>query len=103
MKTNNIHTEINTEFFSQFIKLTPGSQENVLKSKGMVLDSDVEKEKRTILFYLQGFFVEEIRSVFDNSLIEIIPYKHGFKLQNYSEMNGGFIPKTGHSKFVTIG
>lgn len=47
------------------------------------MDSDVEKERRVNLFYLNGFFVEEILNKITSEIEEIIPFKSGYKLDYY--------------------
>lgn len=92
---NNIHPEINQKDFLDFIKLSQINQAGLLKATGVKLDSDIENDKRVNLFYLGGFFVEEIRAISDNSLLEIIPFKNGYRLENYVEVKEVFVPKNG--------
>jgi hypothetical protein len=86
MKINTIQPILNLQSFYDFVKLTKNMQSEVLHEYGTILDLDSEKTTYTKLYFLHGFFVEEIIDRKDNSLIEIIPYKQGYRIENYVDV-----------------
>lgn len=83
MKINFIQPILNTESFYNFVKLDQIQKLRLLKEQGIFLDSDNEKDTITKLYFLNGFFVEEILSRKDQEIVDIIPYKQGYKIENY--------------------
>lgn len=66
-----------------FLQLNFKERISQLHQKGLLLDSDVEKESRVNLFYLNGFFVEEIQNSISAEVEDLIPYKSGYRLKTY--------------------
>lgn len=79
---------LNLQSFYDFVKLSLSQQCALLKEKGLFLDLDSEKTTLTRLYFLNGFFVEEITSVESNTITGIIPYKQGYRLGNYPQAKG---------------
>lgn len=66
-----------------FLQLSTKERVSLLHQKGLLLDSDVEKESRINLYYLNGFFVEEIQNSINSEVEDLIPYKSGYRLKTY--------------------
>ena len=66
-----------------FLQLNVKERISLLHQKGLLLDSDVEKECRVNLYYLNGFFVEEIQNSISTEVEDIIPYISGYRLKTY--------------------
>lgn len=66
-----------------FLQLSTKERVSQLHQKGLLLDSDVEKESRVNLYYLNGFFVEEIQNSITSEVEDLIPYKSGYRLKTY--------------------
>lgn len=73
----------NAEAFYDFVKLSKTRQIELLRGYGIFLDQENEKDLVTRLYFLHGFFVEEIFSEQQGQVLELIPYKQGYKLDNY--------------------
>ena len=78
MKTLTITPAINLNFFYNFAKMSLIQKEEVLKHKGIRFDCYCENDLETNIYYLNGFYVEEIIDNKENTLQDIIPYKHGY-------------------------
>lgn len=98
MKTTSKLLQLNQKTFTRFVHLKTTDKQQWLKSKGLLVDKDHDKQQVINLYYLKGFFVEEILSVSGNTLIDIIPYKHGFKSSSFVELKETLVPK--HNPFV---
>ena len=83
MKTQTPQIELNLQSFYSFAKLTKTEQETLLVEEGVFLDLDCEKETTTRLYFLQGFFVEEIFNRNLNEIVDVIPYKQGYKIESF--------------------
>lgn len=77
----------NFKSFYEFAKLNDEDKATELMNNGVLLDKDLEKEQAVNLYYLNGFFVEETISKKQNRVVDIIPYKHGYRLETYSGKN----------------
>lgn len=86
----------NLKLFYEFAKLNNADKARMLAKNGVLLDKDSATEESTNLYYLNGFFVEETISVKSNRVVDIIPYKHGYKLETYAEIRPTVIPKKFH-------
>jgi len=82
MKTN-LHSILNLQSFYDFVKLSKTQKEELLITEGVFLDLDNEKDLVTRLFFLKGFFVEEIFCRSLNEVMDIIPYKQGYRIESY--------------------
>lgn len=74
---------LNLQAFYDFVKLSKPRKMEVLRSYGTFLDQDCEEDTVTSLYFVHGFFVEEVSSKKNNEVLELIPYKQGYKLDNY--------------------
>jgi hypothetical protein len=88
MKTNYIIPEVDTAELHSFIKQDVNSQLRTLKEKAIMLDQDSENGQSTILYFLKGFYVEETFSILDNKVIDIVPFKRGFKVERFLKEKG---------------
>jgi hypothetical protein len=96
MKIDTIQPLLNLQSFYDFAKLNKTDQSLVLTEQGIFLDIDSESTTFTRLYFLKGFFVEEIVSRNQNRVIDIIPYKQGYKIERYLEVKR-FAPTTRRS------
>lgn len=80
MRTENLLPILNTQSFYDFVKLSKIEQVNLLRKDGIFLDQDSEKEEITCLYFLKGFFVEVAFGGTASELLDIIPYKQGYRL-----------------------
>jgi hypothetical protein len=71
--------------FNSFVKLAMNEQALLLEEKGLKLDTEFDDNQVINLYFLNGFFVEEIRSAC-NKIVAILPYKRGYKLETF--LNG---------------
>lgn len=70
----------------RFLKLDKMNQADLLMTKGLLLDTDIEKESFTNLYLFEGFFVEEVVSRINGEVLEVIPYKQGYRLNKFIEL-----------------
>ena len=70
----------------EFMKLNSVDRSKLLHGSGLLLDSDVYKGERINLFYFGGYFVEEILNYLTWELIEVIPYKTGYRLETFQHL-----------------
>lgn len=68
-------------------------QGSLIQRKGMFLDADIEKDCLVKLYFLSGFFVEEIVSLHEDKVIDVIPYKQGYRLESYLEVKSILVPR----------
>src|SRR4051812_48337619 len=80
MRTENLLPILNIKSFYDFVKSNINEQVKLLKKEGVFLDHDSEQETITCLYFLQGFFAEVIFSKTTKDLIEIVPFKQGYKI-----------------------
>ena len=85
MRSEKLLPILNLQSFYTFAKLNKQQQLKLLKQKGIYLDHDCEKDTIIKLYFLQGFFVEEIISLTTNKVIYIIPYKQGYKIESFMD------------------
>jgi hypothetical protein len=74
---------INQKKLGHFAGLTLTQKKALLTKKACLLDSDEEKGDIVNLYFLEGFFVEEIICANTQTIKDIIPYKSGFRLSHY--------------------
>lgn len=89
METNN-KLLFNAQSFQSFVKFSPERQSEILKTTGLLLDTDFEHDSIVNLYFLSGFFVEEIVDKTTRELKFVLPFKHGFKIQNYVKYRSFF-------------
>lgn len=88
MKINYIIPKINSKTLTDFIKKDFTSQSLILKENALMLDQYTEKDKTVNLYFLEGFFVEETVSGKENKVIDILPFKQGYKIEKLLEKKG---------------
>lgn len=93
MKSITSLLEFNNEAFNTFIHLEPIAQHNKLVSNGLLVDRDIDNNEPVNLYFLDGFFVEEIRPDNEINPPDIIPYKHGYKAESFVEIKEVIVPK----------
>lgn len=81
MKTLTLTPAINLRSFYNFAKMSLTQKEEVLKHKGIYFDCFCENGLKTNIYYLNGFYVEEIVNHKENVIQDIIPFKHGYRIQ----------------------
>ena len=86
MKIDSIQPQINLQSFYDFAKLNKSQQCEVLDNEAVFLDLDSDKATFTKLYFLNVFFIEEIVCRKNNSIIDIIPFKQGYKIESYLEV-----------------
>lgn len=86
MKIDSIQPQINLQSFYDFAKLDKSQQCELLDSEAVFLDLDSDKSTFTKLYFLNGFFIEEIVCRKNNAIIDIIPFKQGYKIESYLEV-----------------
>ena len=65
----------------EFAKLGSRKKEELLHTKAMLLESYADKNKRKTVYYLPSFFVEVTTSLEKNKVVDIIPYRRGYKVE----------------------
>lgn len=88
--TTNTKLHFNSESFNSFVKYAPKTQSDILKKTGLLLDTDFEKDTIVNLYFLSGFFVEEIIDKNTRELQFVLPFKQGFKIRNYVKYRSFF-------------
>ncbi len=83
MKKNTLLSTLNLQSFYDFVRLNMHQQSRLLLAEGIILDQDNDYDTLTRLYFLDGFFVEEIVCKSTNELTDIIPYKQGYKLKSF--------------------
>ena len=67
----------------EFIKLSVEEQVCSLRKAACLLDTDKSLPLEFNLYYLNGYFVEELIDRSKEQIIEIIPFKQGYRLHSY--------------------
>jgi len=70
----------------KFIKLDLEEQMNLLSNEGILVDGYDEKETSTKVYFLNGFFVEETINTRTKKVVEVLPFKQGYKTEKYFEV-----------------
>jgi hypothetical protein len=83
MKTEILQPNLNLQSIVDFVRLNKTQQITMLAEEAVLLDLDTEKKTITRLYFIDGFFVEEIFSRALNKVIDIIPYRKGFRIKNF--------------------
>jgi hypothetical protein len=66
----------------EFAKLRPEQKEELLHTQAMLLECFTEKDKHFTIYYLPSFFVEVSTNVKSKNIIDIIPYRRGYKVES---------------------
>ncbi|MCE3260784.1 MAG: hypothetical protein K0S12_2425 [Bacteroidetes bacterium] len=77
---------IETITIREFAKLDIPAQCAILKQLGIFLESYTDKISLVKVYYVCGFFVEVIVSQPELEQIEIIPYRNGYKVDQYKHI-----------------
>lgn len=93
MKAKSNLLQLNLAAFNNFVKLNAIEKVIELKTKGVLVDVDLEKETAINLYFINGFFVEEIFSTEENKTLDVIPYPHGYKPEAFVEVVETVVPK----------
>jgi hypothetical protein len=91
MKDSPVLPPLKLHTFYSFVKMKDVQKDTVLRSKGILLDKDTENGKTINLYFLDGFFVEEIIS--GNEKREIIPFKQGYRIESYLQVKEVIVPR----------
>lgn len=83
MRIEILQLTLNLQSFYDFAKLNREQKEMLLKEEGILLDLESDTKTFTRLYYLDSFFVEEVVNRNSNEIIDIIPYKQGYKLSSF--------------------
>jgi hypothetical protein len=86
MKIDTIQPQVNLKSFFDFAKLDLAKKTELLTTKGTFLDLDSEKNTLTKLYFLNGFFVEEVICRKLNKTVDVIPFKQGYRIENYIQL-----------------
>jgi hypothetical protein len=65
----------------EFAKLKQEKKEEILHTQAMLLECFTEKDKHFTIYYLPSFFVEVSTNVQTKNIIDIIPYRRGYKVE----------------------
>lgn len=76
--TNNLNTK--TMNIREFTKLDLLEKTYLLKSAAMLIDTYMDNGHLVKVYTLNGFFVETTINPWDETIIDIIPYKRGFMI-----------------------
>jgi hypothetical protein len=90
---NTKQPELNPKGLYNFLKTSISGQTEILRNHGILLDTDIEKDILINLYFIDGFFVEETFSISEKRVIENIPFKQGYRMQNYVEIKKVIVPK----------
>jgi len=71
----------------EFAKLHREEKITELKHEAVLLDKYPDNKNRVSIYYLHDFFVEVYTNLTEGTLIDIIPYKRGFKLNKHELHN----------------
>jgi hypothetical protein len=77
-KTNTI------DLFLSFSRLTFPERLAMLISEGRLLDIFEDKNSRIKIYFFNGFFAELIECLSTGKILEVIPYKNGYRLHHFS-------------------
>jgi|GEM_PF-1920027 len=83
MQTNSLYPTLNLKSFFDFAKMNKDQQKQLLDEKGVLLDCESEKEITTSIYFLQGFFVEQIYSKSQKEITDMIPFKQGYRIESF--------------------
>jgi hypothetical protein len=65
-------------------------QAQLLRTAGTLLDSDCNKRQKTNLYFLNGFFVEETIAEPTQKIIDIIPFRQGYRIESCLKVHTHF-------------
>ena len=68
-----------------FVKLSLDEKAELIKKKGVFLENFGDAGNEINLYYLQGFFVEVEVNKLQNLVVDIIPFRQGYKINKYKD------------------
>lgn len=68
-----------------FVKLSLEEKAELIKKKGVFLENLGDGGNEINLYYLQGFFVEVEVNKLQNFIVDITPFKQGYKANKYKD------------------
>ncbi len=96
--------QIEHSSFYSFVKLSEQQRRRLLKEKGTLLDTENNADNIVKLYFLDGFYVEEIIPLNSPGTSEIVPFKRGYKLESYraTESDNSSIKPNSSKKFLFL-
>ncbi|MGZ3901452.1 MAG: hypothetical protein ACXVC7_03745 [Bacteroidia bacterium] len=88
MKINCVTPELNLASFYDFAKMSLETKSSALLERATWLDEDYEEGRIINLYFMDGYFVEETFSTNTKKVIDIIPYKRGYKIERFLQLKG---------------
>jgi len=72
-----------TELFTiyDFARLSQAEKEEMLQNKAILIENYKDGVRIVTVYYIPGFFVEVTTCSLQQKLIDIVPYKRGYKLE----------------------
>ncbi len=77
------HLQFDFEDYSDFCNKSKDEQIHELLAQAIHLDTMLDNSYKTLLFFLRGFFVEVCISSTAERIIDILPIKDGYKIDQY--------------------
>jgi len=71
------------ESFFEFNKLPLRTKLDMLFESAFFVDEDRENDRVIQLFFLKGFFVEKVVCINTGAVIEVIPFKNGYRIYQF--------------------
>ena len=68
-----------------FVKLSLEEKFDLIKKKGVFLENLGDAANEINLYYLQGFFVEVEVNKLQNFIVDITPFRQGYKINKYKD------------------
>ena len=84
MENNGIrHLQFDPQYYAVFCTKPKEEQIHELLAQGMHLDTMFDNNYKTLLFFIRGFFVEVSISKQVDRVVNILPIKDGYKVEQY--------------------
>jgi hypothetical protein len=64
----------------EYLRSKPEEKNNILNKEGIILDTEIENGLAVILYFVNYFFVEVTIDIENDRIVDLIPYKRGFRL-----------------------
>lgn len=92
-KTTCLLTAFNQASFNQFVRLSSEQKSDLLKKSGLLVDSLNDHNEHVDLYFIDGYFAEEIRYSESGAHI-VLPYKNGYITEKFVEVREILVPRT---------
>lgn len=92
MENTNTLTSFNTESFNNFVHLDKSQKFALLRKKALLVDSMNDKNERVNLYFLDGYFIEEVINHASGASL-ILPYRHGYITERFVEVKQVLVPR----------